>query len=97
MVGLGSDQGEKRPKPERERDLASGSGPKRAVLGTGQGQMDRSWAVLGPRRSVLEGDQAGKWPKPEREDLSGEGTVFPRFQAPKAGTNFSFRYEKCRL
>ena len=53
--------------------LRGGSGPKLAVLGADQGLCGQSWPVLGPKWSVLEGDQAGKWPKPEREgDLDRE-------------------------
>ena len=49
-------------------------------LGTGSGP---KLAVLGPKWSVLEAIRAEKWPKPEREGLSGEGIVFHCF--PVAG------------
>ena len=39
-------------------------------------------AVLGPKLAVWEGDQAGKWPKPEREGPSGEGMEIQFFREP---------------
>ena len=61
--------------------LGSGSGPKWAVLGADQGLCGRSWEGIRPDsgpnpsgRAVLEWDQAGKSPKPEREsDPTGSG------------------------
>ena len=58
MVGLGSDQGEKWPKPERESDLASGSRPKSGPNPSGKASEERG-AIHGAdwpperRRSAL--------------------------------------------
>ena len=60
--------------------------PTLAILGRSWNLCWRSWDVLGPKRSVLgrsgrswEGIRAEKWPKPEPEGRSGEGTVFHVF------------------
>ena len=68
--------------------LGSRSRPMWAVLGADQGLSWRSWPVLGPKWSVLEGDQAEKWLWPEREsDLdrrSGRKVVQTRAGAGSA-------------
>ena len=61
-----------------------------AVLGADQGLSWRSWPVLGPKWSVLEGDQAEKWPWPEREgDLGKEPGPLDYSVRPGLLRNFS--------
>ena len=83
--------------------LGSGSEPMWAVLRVHQGLCGRSWVRIrayvgghgrgsGPELTVLGHDQVGKWPKSEREDLSGEGIVSQCFRAPERLTHFFFRF-----
>ena len=39
-------------------------------------------------KAIWQGDQAGKWPKPEREGRSGEGTVLVFFRVPAPPVDF---------
>ena len=58
--------------------LGSGSGPKLAVLGPKWSVLEAIRAKSGPNpsgKAIWQADQAGKWPKPEREaEREGEGT-----------------------
>ena len=52
------------------RGLGSGSGPKLAVLGPKWSVLEAIRAKSGPNpsgKAIWQADQAGKWPKPERE------------------------------
>ena len=69
--------------------------PTLAILGRSWNLCWRSWDVLGPKRSVLgrsgrswEGIRAEKWPKPEPEGRSGEGTPTHRFWCPERAVDF---------
>ena len=71
--------------------------PTLAILGRSWNLCWRSWDVLGPKRSVLgrsgrswEGIRAEKWPKPEPEGRSGEGTVFPHGFGARAPLSIFF-------
>ena len=78
------------------------SGPLLAILYRSWGLCWRSWAVLGRKvTQALAGRRSGKricaekWPKPEREGRSGEGTDSRRSLALRNFLpNFSCRYER---
>ena len=70
-------------------------GPMLAVLGRSWDLCWRSWAVLGRKVALARAGRrsgkriwAEKWPKPKREDLSGDGDRLPLFSGAGAPNAF---------